>query len=288
VAGATVSAGAGRLALVTGAAGFLGSHLVASLLGHGWAVRALDDVSTGRLDNLAAVQDRIDWRPWDVRDAGTLAAAVAGADVVFHLAARPSEAASFEDPVTSHAVNAEGTLRALEAARAAGVRRFVHASSFRVYGAGAEGPLCEASPPAPASPYAVQKLCGEVYCGLYHRLHALETVSLRYFPTFGPRQSSASGYALPALEGARAGARTPEVARALRGFVFVEDAVRATELAADAERAVGSVLNVANAQGDGPADPSRAKACLGFEARVSIEEGLERTAAWLREREGTA
>jgi nucleoside-diphosphate-sugar epimerase len=298
-----------RLALVTGACGFLGSHLVESLVSDGWSVRALDDGSSGGPANLAAVRDRIELVEADVRDRDALLRAAAGAELVFHLAARVAAEGRAWDPLAGHAVNAAGTLAVLEAARRSGARRVVHASSWRVYGAPAARPLAETLEPRPDSTYAVQKLCGEVYCALYHRLHALDTVSLRYFPIFGPRQRPDDGYAAGVLTLARARARgeappprLPE-ATAATDLVFVSDAVRATRLAAESERAGGTVLNVGSgrpagsapglADGVAPgalarpqvADPSRARERLGFEARVSVEAGLARTVAWLRERE---
>jgi nucleoside-diphosphate-sugar epimerase len=261
----------GRLALVTGAAGFLGSHLVESLLASGFRVRGLDDGSSGDPANLARVRDAIEWLDADVRDPAPLAEAASGVDVVFHLAARTGPGGGFDDPVGSHSVNADGTLAVLEAARAARVRRVVHASSWQVYGARVEGLWAEDRPPAPASPHAVQKLAGETYCALYHRLHALETVSLRYFPAFGPRQP----------RGVR------EDAEAAGDLVFVDDAIRATRLAADAADAqgvLGSVVNVAGGRGSTRgADGSRARSRLGFEAHVRIEDLL---AAAPAEREG--
>lgn len=283
-----------RLALVTGACGFLGSHLVESLLADGFAVRGLDDGTTGRLGNLAAVRDRVELLDADVRDRAALARATAGAELVFHLAARGVVEGDPGRALDGHAVNAAGTLSVLEAARVAGVRRVVHASSWRVYGDRSDRPLDETLEPRPDSAYAVQKLCGEVYCALYHRLHALETVSLRYFPVFGPRQRPDDGYAAGVLTLARARARgeapSPGLpdATAATDLVFVSDAVRATRLAGESERAVGAVVNVGSGRPAGPAgrpvvaDPSRARERLGFEAAVSVEAGLERTVAWLR------
>jgi len=294
-----------RRALVTGAEGFLGSHLVESLLADGLAVRALDDGSRGRPEEVAAAGDRIERIRADIRDARALTGAMEGVEWVFHLAARGADAGSFADPVADHSVNAAGTLAVLEAARRAGVRRVVHASSWRVYGERSELPLAETLEPRPASPYAVQKLCGEVYAALYHRLHGLETLSLRYFPTFGPRQRPGPGYAAGVRARAAALARgeapppgLPDD-EAAADLVFVSDAVRATRLAAEASRAGGEVVNVGSGRPAGScaalgerggarpvvADPSRAKDRLGFVTSVSVEEGLARTVAWLRESE---
>jgi UDP-glucose 4-epimerase len=298
---------AGRTVLVTGAAGFLGSHLSESLVREGAHVRALDDGSSGDPDHLRAVRHALDWVEGDVRDAGVLGPLVEGADVVFHLAARVGEAASCADPLGSHSVNAQGTLAVLEAARALGTPRVVYASSWRVYGARRDRPLVETLPPAPDSPYAVQKQCGEVYAALYTRLHALPTVSLRYFPIFGPRQRAENGYATDVLAFARAQARGEAAALDSSGassvpidLLYVEDAVRAARLAAESERAVGNVVNVGSGRPAGScpafqalaagsiverprvADLARADEQLGFGPGVSVEDGLSRTIEWLR------
>jgi len=264
-----VSAGAGRTALVTGGAGFLGSHLVESLVADGFRVRVLDDLSTGRLENLDAVRTEVSVARADVVDATAVRQAARGADLVFHLAARSGDRASFDDPVGSHATNAEGTLCVLQAAREAGVRRLVFASSWRVYGDTAARPLAETDPVAPASPYGTQKACGELYCRLFYRLHSLETVALRYFNLFGPRQCPDGEY--------RAGdPRAGEVDAGTQDLVFVEDAVRATRLAAEASGAPGLTVNVG---GSGPGDPSRAREVLGYEPRGGPEPGRQRRGA---------
>jgi nucleoside-diphosphate-sugar epimerase len=242
-----------RRALVTGGAGFIGGHLVAGLLAEGWEVRVLDDFSSGREANLADVAGAVELLRGDIRDAATLARAVAGVEVVFHHAAIASVPLSVAEPLHTHAVNVDGTLGVLEASRRAGVRRLVYAASSSAYGDGEELPKTETLPATPLSPYALQKHAGELYCSLYTRLYGLETVSLRYFNIFGPRQDPKSEYAAvvprfvcAALAGE--GATIFGDGEQTRDFAFVEDAVRANLLAADAERAPGAVINVATGQ----------------------------------------
>jgi UDP-glucose 4-epimerase len=303
-----------RRALVTGGAGFIGGHLVAGLVADGWRVRVLDDLSSGRESNLADVADAVELVRGDVRDEATLARAVVGAEVVFHQAAVASVPRSVAEPLRTNSINLDGTLQVLEAARRAGVRRVVYAASSSAYGNSEELPKAETMAPEPLSPYALQKLAGEFYCRLYTSLYGLQTVALRYFNIFGPRQDPKSEYAavIPrficaALAGE--GATIYGDGEQTRDFVFVQDAVRANLLAADAERASGAVINIAtgrrtslndlwraireitgvtapsrHAQAragdvrDSVADLSRARALLGFEPAVDLREGLRRTA----------
>ena len=303
-----------RRALVTGGAGFIGSHLVAGLVAEGWDVRVFDDLSSGREANLADVGDAVELIRGDVRDPEALARAAAGIEVVFHQAALASVPLSVAEPLRTHAVNVDGTLFVLEAARQAGVRRVVYAASSSAYGDGEELPKLETMPANPVSPYALQKHAGELYCRLYTSLYRLETVALRYFNIFGPRQDPKSEYAavIPrficaALAGE--GATIFGDGEQTRDFAFVQDAVRANLLAADAERAPGAVINVATGRrtslnqlwqairgitgvraearhapsraGDvraSVADLSRARELLGFEPAVDLHEGLRRTA----------
>jgi len=180
--------------LVTGGAGFIGSHLVDRLLALGHDVRVLDDLSTGKVANLAEAGSRVELRVGDVRDPGTVAEAVAGVELVYHEAAVVSVQRSVEQPAETLGVNVGGTLNVLCAARAAGVRRVVLASSAAVYGSQAEGAKREADPTLPDSPYGLEKLASEHYLRMWHALYGLETVCLRYFNVFGPRQDPSSPY----------------------------------------------------------------------------------------------
>jgi UDP-glucose 4-epimerase len=303
----------GRTALVTGGAGFIGGHLVERLVRDAWRVRVLDDFSTGRHENLAAVAERIDLIRGDVRDAPTVERAVDGVELVFHQAALASVPLSIAEPLRTHSVNLEGTLRVLEESRRAGVRRVVYAASCAVYGDDPELPKEETLAVAPLSPYALQKYAGELYCRLYADLHGLETVALRYFNVYGPRQDPAGDYAavIPRFVEACLAGDAPHIygdGEQTRDFVMVDDVVAANLLAADAERASGSVCNVASgsatclnalldlvrehtgarveARYDPPregdvrhsvASVDRARAILGYAPRVALGEGLRRT-----------
>ena len=236
--------------LVTGGAGFIGSSLVRSLAGDGHAVRVLDDFSTGRQRNLEGVDGDLEVLEGDVRDREAVAKAVAGAEVVHHLAALPSVARSVADPLGSHQVNVEGTLNLLLEARDAGSRRLVYASSSSVYGDTPVLPKHEEMPVAPRSPYAAAKLAGEAYCRSFARVYPLQTVCLRFFNVFGPRQDPASQYAavVPRFVTRMLAGRPAEVTgdgRQTRDFTFVDNAVRACRLAATAgPKAVGEAMNV--------------------------------------------
>ncbi len=303
--------------LVTGGAGFIGSAVVEQLVAQGASVVVLDDLSTGSEGNLAAVRDRIAFHRDSILDPEALDRAVAGADCIIHLAARTSVPRSVAEPLETNRVNVEGTLAVLEAARRAGVRRVVYAASSSAYGDSATLPMVETQPPAPLSPYGVSKLAGELYAAVYTRLHGLETVALRYFNVYGPRQNPDSPYAavLARFLAALADGEPPVVygdGGQTRDFTYVEDAAAATVAACTATGASGYVINVAGGHpvslrevlvlleqitgrrvhpryapprpGDirhSAADLSRAAALLGWRPRVTLEEGLRRTWQWM-------
>ncbi len=180
--------------LVTGGAGFIGSHIVEELIRRGERVRAIDNFATGRREDLTAFRDRVDLREVDIRDLGAIRPHFEGIDYVIHLAALPSVPRSIKDPVTSNAVNVDGTLNVLVAARDAKVKRVVFAASSSAYGDNPVLPRLESHEPQPLSPYALTKLTGEYYCRIFFRIYGLETVALRYFNIFGPRQNPDSPY----------------------------------------------------------------------------------------------
>jgi UDP-glucose 4-epimerase len=312
------------LVVVTGAAGFIGSHLVEGLLARDYRVRALDNFSTGRRDNLSFVatlssdaRRRFELVEGDIRDARVLAHVLADAHGVLHEAALPSVARSVADPLEAHAVNLTGTLNLLWTARAAGVRRFVLASSSAVYGDTAVLPKREDMPQSPQSPYALTKAAGETYCKLFATLYGMETVSLRYFNVFGPRQDPQSDYAavVPAFITRLLAGRAPTVygdGRQSRDFTYVADVVEANVAALTRPNISGEVLNIGSggrytlldlldALGptagttppvfepprpgdvrDSQADITRAGEVLGYRPSVSFAEGLRRTVESLR------
>jgi nucleoside-diphosphate-sugar epimerase len=307
-----------RLALVTGGAGFIGGHLVEGLLAAGWSVRVIDDLSTGSEQNLARVMDRIEFTRGDIRDADELERVMDGVEVVFHHAAMASVPRSIAMPMLSNSINVDGTLLVLETARQAGVRRVVYAASSAVYGNSEVMPKSETLPPTPLSPYGLQKYIGEVYCRLYSELHGLETVSLRYFNVFGPRQDPNSDYAavIPCFVTAMLAGKSPVIygdGEQTRDFIYVENVVQANLLAADAERASGRVINIAAGRRtslndlwqnireivgadvepryadpregdvrDSLADLTLASDLLGYEPGVGLDAGLGRTIAGFR------
>ncbi len=302
--------------LVTGGAGFIGSHLVERLVGEGASVRVLDDFSTGKRANLAPFLSRIELIEGDIRAAETCARACQGVEVVFHEAALPSVPKSLADPVTTHDVNVNGTLHLLVAARDAGVRRFIYAASSSAYGETPTLPKVETIPPEPLSPYAVQKLLGEQYCQVFSRCYGLQTLSLRYFNVFGPRQDPTSQYAaaIPAFVTAILRGEPPVVygdGEQTRDFTYVDNVVEANLLAAAAKRTQGEVLNIACGEHvsvnrvireinrllrrdvqpryaparpgdirDSWADIGRARRMLDYHPTVSFGEGLSRAIDW--------
>ena len=315
--------GAGKVGhlkvLVTGGAGFIGSHVVERLLGEGHEVRVIDNLSTGRRSNLAAVANEIELAAGDIRELSELTVAARGCNAVIHLAAVPSVPRSIADPIATHTANANGTLNVLIAARDAGAGRVVFASSSSIYGSGPELPKRESLRPLPISPYAVSKLAAENYCRSFYEVFGLETVALRYFNVFGPRQDPRSEYAavIPKFIWAFRLGEPPVIfgdGEQSRDFTYVENAVEANMLALDAERVGGRVYNIACGERitlnrlasilrdqtgaevlplSGPprpgevrhsvADIELARNELGYEPRVALEEGLLRTVACSRE-----
>ncbi|MEE2672742.1 MAG: NAD-dependent epimerase/dehydratase family protein, partial [Myxococcota bacterium] len=244
----------GRLALVTGGAGFIGSHLVSELLDQGWRVRVLDDFSSGSHSNLRAVADQIEVVCGDVRDEEAVTGSAAGVDVIFHQAAIASVPRSIEAPLETNDVNLGGTLQVLEAARIRRAKRVVFASSSAVYGDVGVPPLRESDAAEPISPYGFQKLAAEFYLRAYAKFHGVETVALRYFNVYGERQNPRSEYAavIPIfLSAAQAG--EPLCVHGdgdqTRDFIHAKDVARANLLAADAPGASGGRFNVASGRG---------------------------------------
>ncbi len=236
--------------LVTGGAGFIGSQLVEELLKRGVRVRVLDNMTTGRATNLAPFLADIDIRQADIRDADAVRAAAAGTDVIFHQAALASVQRSVQNPLVTNEVNVTGTLHVLEAARAAGVRRVVFASSSSVYGDTPTLPKIETMTPEPLSPYAVSKLAAERYCLVWAGVYGLPAVALRYFNVFGPRQDPASDYAavIPRFASAILSGRRPTIygdGEQSRDFTYIANVVGANMAAANAPAEVSGAFNVA-------------------------------------------
>ncbi|GAC1342358.1 MAG: SDR family oxidoreductase [Ktedonobacteraceae bacterium] len=299
--------------LVTGGAGFIGSHIAESLVEAGETVRVFDNFATGREVNLLALKGGAEFLYGDLRNSEDVKAAVKGVEVIFHEGALASVPRSIADPVTSLETNINGTQNVLLAARDADVRRVVYASSSSVYGNTTALPKHEEMPTNPMSPYAVQKLTGELLCGVFTRIYKLETVALRYFNVFGPRQDPASEYAavIPRFLTALIEGRRPVVfgnGEQTRDFTYIANVVQANLLAATAPDAIGYAINVGcgvqvslNAmlriageilgvavdaeyreprQGDvhdSLADISRAQRLLGYKPAVAFHEGLGRT-----------
>jgi UDP-glucose 4-epimerase len=307
-----------RVFLVTGGAGFIGSHLVRFLLTRG-QVRVLDDFSSGTLDNLTEVLPHIELLRGSVTDAALVQKAVEGCEVVFHLAAQVSVPLSLEQPVETFEVNLYGTQLLLEAARQAGVRRFVFASSAAVYGDAPRLPKRETMLPRPISPYAWSKWYGELLCRDYWRVYGVPTVSLRFFNVYGPRQNPCSQYAavIPRWITAALTDRKPIVygdGKQTRDFVYIEDLLQGLWLAAEHPEAVGRVFNLASGRAysllellqaieeavGSPLEPQftsprpgdirhsfadirAARGILGYEPRISLQEGIRRTLNAYRE-----
>ena len=300
--------------LITGAAGFIGSHLAQACVAAGYHTTALDNLSTGYRHNIERVRGALRFVEGDILDAETLAEAMAGCEVVLHQAAVPSVPRSVADPLRSHEANVTGTLRVFLAARAAGVRRVVFASSSSVYGPCAPVPTPETAPRDPASPYAATKAMGEQYAEIFTQLYGdVDLVGLRYFNVFGPRQDPHSAYAavIPRFITRLMAGEAPEVhgdGTQCRDFTYVENVVGANLAAAQAPGAIAGMYNIACGQpaslrdllailgrqlgvtpapvftearaGDIPrshADIARARAAFGYAPRIDLETGLEQT-----------
>jgi nucleoside-diphosphate-sugar epimerase len=309
--------------LVTGGAGFIGSHIVERLLGAGHEVRVFDNFSTGKEWNLefppaVRAAGRLEIVAGDLRDEAAVRRSAEGIEVIFHEAALASVQRSIAEPALVNDVNVGGTIHVLVAARAAGVRRVIFAGSSSVYGNAADLPKHEDQRPVPISPYGVSKLTGEEYMRVFHHVHGLETVTLRYFNVFGPRQTADSEYAavIPILLSCIFRGERPTIhgdGQQSRDFTFVSDVVQANLRAAQAPDAPGKTINVACGRrhsvgtlcrkllefagsaveplhddprpGDvrhSQADIGRARSLLGYHPEVEFEDGLRRTFDWFR------
>jgi nucleoside-diphosphate-sugar epimerase len=305
--------------LVTGGGGFIGSHLASHLAELGHDVRILDNFASGQRSNMLALPDDVELIEGDIQSYERAHNAVTGCEIVFHQAALPSVPRSVQDPLTSNATNITGTLNVLLAARDAGVRRVIFASSSSIYGSSPEMPKREDVLPLPISPYAAAKMACEGYCRSFAEVYGLETVALRYFNVFGPRQDPRSEYAaaVPKFINELMAGERPTVfgdGEQSRDFAYVQNIIEANVLAMDAQGVAGQVFNVACGEavtlnqlldelrdlldtdteaeyvaprpGDvrhSLADISRARAALGFEPSVHLREGLLRTIEHFRE-----
>ena len=306
--------------LVTGAAGFIGSNIVHSLVERGETVRGIDNFSHGRRENIALILDRFDFRQADITDLDAMRSACEDIDYVLHQAALGSVPRSLEDPLATNHANIDGTLTVLQAARAAGVERVVYASSSSAYGDTPTLPKRESMPANPISPYAVSKYAGELYAQTFFKVMGVETVSLRYFNVFGPRQHPSSPYAavIPKFIRLMLAGEQPIMfgdGTQTRDFTFIDNVVSANLLAcqAPAEEVCGKVFNVAAGKRfslnelyaslqrltgfskppifapertgdvhDSLADTSAAEDAMGYRTLVEFEEGLRRTVEWYR------
>jgi UDP-glucose 4-epimerase len=305
--------------VITGGAGFIGSHLAARLLALGGRVRIVDNFLTGKRDNLAHLSGDVALYEVSITDRDALAPAFAGADYVYHQAALPSVPRSVADPLTTHEVNITGTLNVLLAARDAGVKRVIYAASSSAYGDADAEYKTETLPPRPLSPYGVSKLAGELYCAAFTASYGLQTVALRYFNVFGPRQDETSQYAavIPRFMAAMLRGESPVVygdGTQSRDFTYIDNVVHGNLLAMQAPAASGQMMNLATGgritlldlidklnallgtriaprfelprTGDilhSRADIERAADLLDYAPTVSFDEGLARTLAWYRE-----
>ena len=305
--------------LVTGGAGFIGSHLTTHFVEAGHRVRVLDDFSSGSRENLAPIEGRFELVEGDIRDPDQCLTACREIEFVFHQAAIPSVPKSVDDPQSSHDVNINGTFNMLRAASNAKVGRFIYAASSSAYGDTPESPKNERIRPQPLSPYAVQKYAGECYCRAFFECYGLETLSLRYFNVFGPRQDPASDYAaaIPAFVTKLLAGQPPTVfgdGEQTRDFTYIDNVVHINALAMKVDKTHGQAVNaacgdqisvnqtiatinellgtdvkpehVAPRAGDvkhSCADASLAKELLGFEPLVSFEDGLRKAIDYYRE-----
>ncbi len=307
------------ISLITGGAGFIGSNMVRFLLKKSIRVRVLDNFETGKKENLAEVKSDIEIIKGDIRDVRVCKKSVEGVDVVYHLAALGSVPRSMKDPATSHDVNVNGTFNMLDASRLAGVKRFVFASSSSVYGRSAVLPQHEGLPLQPISPYAANKAAGEMYCRAWFEAYGLQTICLRYFNVFGPRQDPNSQYAaaIPLFVSLLLRDKRPIIfddGEQSRGFTYIDNVTTANWLAATAPKTEGQAINISTANavsvntvvntirqllgkenikpdyqppraGDikhSLADVSRAKQIIGYEPLVSFDQGIRLAIDWYK------
>jgi len=305
------------IALVTGGAGFIGSHIASALASAGARLRIIDDLSTGYRENLEEIKGEVDFVHASLADEKSLRKALEGVELVFHQAAIPSVPRSIENPRLTHIASVESTFSLLLVSREKKVRRIVYAASSSAYGDQPTLPKVENMLPEPLSPYAVAKLVGEHYCQVFTRVYGLETISLRYFNVFGPRQDPSSQYSgvISRFISALLGGVPPVVygdGEQSRDFTYIDNVVDANLKAAESARGIGEVINVANGEritlnqlleelkvltgksdvvadyrepraGDvkhSLADISRARSLLGFEPRVDLRTGLQLTIDW--------
>ena len=303
--------------LVTGGAGFIGSNLADALLRQGAKVTIIDNLVTGFRENLDEIDGDFDFIEGDINDPGSLGKAVEGAEIVFHEAALPSVPRSVENPAETHLICATGTFNLLVQAKNAGVRRVIYAASSSAYGDQPILPKVETMRPDPLSPYAVAKLTGELYCRAFNHVYGLETLSLRYFNVFGPRQNPGSMYSgvISRFIDALMSGSTPVIfgdGEQSRDFTYVDNVVAANIAAANATEGLGETMNVANGEritlndllevlkgitgrsdvqadfqpersGDvkhSQADNTRAVECLNYSTIVGLEDGLRKTVEW--------
>lgn len=303
--------------LVTGGAGFIGSNLAEELIRQGARVSIIDNLTTGFRENLEEIRGDFDFIEGDINDDAALSKAIEGVEIVFHEAALPSVPRSVEDPAETHRVCVDGTFNLLNKAKEAGVKRFIYAASSSAYGDQPVLPKVETMRPDPLSPYAVAKLTGEYYCRAFHNVYGLETMSLRYFNVFGPRQNPASMYSgvISRFIDALLTSKTPVIygdGEQSRDFTYISNVVSANINAAQANVGFGETINVANGEritlnellsllktitntpnvaayhqpprsGDvkhSQADNGRAIECLDYLVIVGLEEGLRKTIDW--------
>lgn len=308
------------LSLVTGGAGFIGSNMIRFLLEKGESVRVLDNFETGKEENLAELGDQVEVITGDIRDVETVKQSVDNVDVVYHLAALGSVPRSIEDPVTTHNVNVNGIFNMLDASRHAKVKRFVFASSSSIYGESPVLPQHEGLPLAPISPYGGSKAIGEICCKTFYETYGLETIALRYYNVFGPRQDPNSQYAaaIPLFVSALMRDESPRIfddGEQTRGFTYIENVVNANWLAATAKQTNGQAINISTSSAvsvntvvdtikellgkediktiyDPPrvgdikhslADISKAKEVIGYEPKVTFEDGIRKAIGWYQE-----
>lgn len=308
--------------LVTGGAGFIGSHLVEGLLKRNHELRVIDNFITGREENIVTFRDEVEFIKGDIRNLSLCGKIMQGIDWVFHQAALPSVPRSVENPLLTNEINITGTLNLLLSARDAGVKKFIFASSSSVYGDDNHLPKKEDKVGRPLSPYAISKRVGEFYCQAFYSLYNFQTVSLRYFNIFGPRQNPHSQYAavIPNFISRILQGKEPVIfgdGKQSRDFTYVENVVEANLLSAQADEVSGGVYNIACGKrtsvielvdkinsilklsippifeaprpGDvrhSYADISLAESCLGYKPRINFDQGLEKTIIWFKQRSG--